>query len=100
MPFTIDPEIAAGLAVLFEGAEDQQPPAAGDVEGRRADVEALQTAVHSQLPMPDDVAISEVEVEAPDGAVVTVRCYWPTARPRRTRRPSPVRRSSTPTAAG
>lgn len=75
MPFTYDPEVGAGLAALFAAAGDVPLPAVGDVAARRTNVEALQTAIHAQLPMPGDVTIRDFEATADDGTSLLVRWY-------------------------
>jgi len=75
MAFSLDPEVGAALAAMYAEAGDAQPPAVGDVASRRQNVEALQTAVHGLLPMPDDVTMTDYETEAEDGARLLLRWY-------------------------
>jgi acetyl esterase/lipase len=75
MPFSMDPEVGAGLAALFAEAGDAPLPPVGDVATRRQNVEALQVALHTQLPTPDDVTIEDFETMAEDGAVLLLRWY-------------------------
>lgn len=73
MPFTLDPEIAAGLAALIP--EDAPVPPAGDIAARREGVEALQRAVHGSVPMPDDVSYRDLSTTTEDGAEILLRWY-------------------------
>ncbi len=75
MAFTLDPQVGAALAAMYAAAGDAQPPAVGDVASRRQNVEALQTAVHGLLPMPDDVTMQDYETAAEDGATLLLRWY-------------------------
>lgn len=75
MTFSLDPEIAAGLAALYEGAEEAALPPVGDVESRRAGVEGLQRAIHGQLPTPSDVTTKDFETVTEDGATLLLRWY-------------------------
>lgn len=75
MPFSLDPDVGAGLAVLFAAAGDAPLPPAGDVATRRQNVEALQRAVHAQLPTPADVTMKDFEVTTAEGATLLARWY-------------------------
>jgi acetyl esterase/lipase len=68
-------EIADALAALFADVGDAPLPVAGDVESRRTGVEALQAAVHGQLPESPDVTITDYETTTPDGASMLLRWY-------------------------
>lgn len=81
MPFTIDPEVGAGLAVLLAAAGDAPLPPAGDVATRRQAIEALQTAMHGSLPTPADVVVQDFETTAEDGATLALRWYAKTGTP-------------------
>ena len=93
MPFTLDPELAAGFAALTEEIGEVEPMAAGDVASRRKVYDDLQRTIHSRLPATTDVTITDHETTTADGARLLLRWY---AEPGRT----PDRPSSTPTAAG
>ncbi|GAA2005167.1 alpha/beta hydrolase [Nakamurella flavida] len=75
MPYSLDPQVAAGLAALAGPDEPPPPLPAGDVEGRRAAVEALQTVAHALLPTPSDVAVRDFETTTADGATLLLRWY-------------------------
>lgn len=75
MPFALDPEVGAALAVLFAGAGDIPLPPAGDVTTRRKNVETMQAALHAQLPMPTDVTIRDFTTMTDDGACLLLRWY-------------------------
>lgn len=75
MPFSLDPEIAAGLAALNERIGEIEPMAVGDVASRRAVYDELQRAIHAQLPAPEDVTITDYETTTADGARLLLRWY-------------------------
>jgi len=75
VPFSLDPEVGAALAVLFADAGGSPLPVVGDVATRRKTVERLQTAIHAQLPMPDDVTIRDFRTTTEDGASLPLRWY-------------------------
>ena len=75
MPFTLDPEIAAGFAALNERFGEVQPMPVGDVASRRKVYDSLQRVIHGQLPAPDDVTITDYETTAADGAQLLLRWY-------------------------
>jgi acetyl esterase/lipase len=75
MPFVPDPEFLAAFAPIAAAAEGLVPPPVGDVATRRVTVEATQTAMHSALPMPDDVEIADYATTTPDGATLLLRWY-------------------------
>ncbi len=67
MPFSLDPEVGAGLAELFADVGDAPLPVVGDVAARRQNIEGLQAMLHGALPMPADVSITDLETTAEDG---------------------------------
>ena len=75
MSFTLDPQVATALAALMGPDEPPPPLPAGDVAGRRAAVEGLQTFAHGQLPTPTDVTIQDHETTTTDGATLLLRWY-------------------------
>lgn len=75
MPFTIDPEIAAGLAPLLAMAEGVEPPAAGDWQTRRTTIEALMVTLADAQPTPADVSTTDYETTAEDGTAIHMRWY-------------------------
>ena len=75
MPFTLDPEIEAGLAALNERIGEIEPMPVGDVVRRRAVYDPLQRVMFDQLPFPDDVAISDHKTTALDGTSLLLRWY-------------------------
>ncbi|MEZ2392031.1 alpha/beta hydrolase [bacterium RCC_150] len=75
MTFSLDPEIAEGVASLFEGFGEVQPMAVGDVGSRRAIFDKMQQMMHEQLPFPSDVIIKDYETITEDGARMLLRWY-------------------------
>ena len=73
MALTYDPEIAAALAPL--AGSGFNPPAVGDIEGRRAMWEPIIGAASTAQPIPDDVTTSEQHATADDGAQIKMRWY-------------------------
>ena len=73
MALTYDPEIAAALAPM--AGSGFNPPAAGDIEGRRAMWEPIIGAASTAQPVPDDVTTSEHLATAGDGAQIKMRWY-------------------------
>ena len=73
MALTYDPEIAAALAPMAESGFN--PPAVGDIEGRRAMWEPIIGAASTAQPIPDDVTTSEHHATADDGAQIKMRWY-------------------------
>src|SRR5690349_8305049 len=75
MPFSLDPEVAAGLAGLEDKIGGIAPMAVGDVTGRRNVYDPLQHMLLRQLPSVDDVDIKNYEIEVSDAATVHIRWY-------------------------
>ena len=75
MPFTLDPELAAGFAALTEEIGEVEPMAAGDVASRRKVYDDLQRTIHSRLPATTDVTITDHETTTADGARLLLRWY-------------------------
>ena len=75
MPFSLDPEVAAGLAALDEKIGQVEPMAVGDVATRRRVYDPLQRMILSQLPVPGDVTINDYKATTADGAQVLLRWY-------------------------
>ena len=75
MPFSLDPEVAAGLAGLEDKIGEIAPMAVGDVTGRRNVYDPLQHMLLRQLPPVDDVDIKNYEIEVSDTATVQLRWY-------------------------
>lgn len=75
MPFTIDPQIAEGLAPIMAMAEGVEPPPAGDWQTRRTSVEGLMVALGDMQPTPDDVSTADHEITLQDGSTIAARWY-------------------------
>jgi len=75
MSLTLDPEIAAALAPMAGAMAATEPPAVGDVAGRRALWEPVIGAAGTAQPIPADVTTSEHHATADDGARVRMRWY-------------------------
>ena len=73
MALAYDPQIAAALAPL--AGSGFNPPAVGDIEGRRAMREPIIGAASTAQPIPDDVTTSEQYATADDGAQIKIRWY-------------------------
>jgi len=75
MSFSLDTELAEGLASLF--AQTQELPAlpVGDVNSRRQSYDAVQREMHAQLPVASDVTITDYEATADDGQPVLLRWF-------------------------
>ncbi len=75
MPFSLDPEIAENVAILFRDLGDLEPIAVGEIASRRAIFDKMQLMMFEQLPMPDDVTIRNFETIAEDGTSIVLRWY-------------------------
>jgi acetyl esterase/lipase len=75
MTLTYDPEFAAAMAGMAEAMAGVQPPAVGDVEGRRAMWEPILAAAGAAQPFPVDVTMRDVHATAQDGAEIQMRWY-------------------------
>lgn len=75
MAWELDHQVAAALAPLAEAMAEQVPPPAGDVAGRRQNVEALLATFFAALPSVDDVKTTEHQATAADGHQVPMRLY-------------------------
>ena len=75
MSFSLNPEIAEGLAALDEKFGEIEPMKVGDVTTRRAVYDALQRVILTQLPAPDDVTIEDHKTTAADGTQLLLRWY-------------------------
>ena len=75
MSFSLNPEIAEGLAALDEKFGEVESMAVGDVVRRRAVYDDLQRVILTQLPTPDDVTITDFKTTASDGEQLLLRWY-------------------------
>jgi acetyl esterase/lipase len=75
LPFSLDPEIADGLAALAERIGEVEPMAVGDVVSRRTVFDPLQRILFAQLPVPEDVTIKDYETTSADGTPLLLRWY-------------------------
>lgn len=74
----LDPEVAAGLAVLAP-ASREDPPAVGDVEARRRNARRVAEGVSAVLPEIPGVQVQRFALPAADGASVPLLWYRSTA---------------------
>jgi acetyl esterase/lipase len=75
MAFTLDPEVAKALEPMAAAMVDAVPPAVGDVDSRRAVLDAFMALTESRQSMPTDVKMTDFHVTAVDGADVLLRWY-------------------------
>jgi acetyl esterase/lipase len=75
MTFSLNAEIAVGLERLGKELGEIAPMAVGDVAKRREVYDALQRFIFSKLEHPSDVAMTEYETTASDGAAIRLRWY-------------------------
>jgi acetyl esterase/lipase len=75
MAFTLDPEVAKALEPMAAAMVDAVPPAVGDVDSRRAVLDAFMALTESRQSMPTDVKMTDFHVTADDGADVLLRWY-------------------------
>ncbi len=75
MAFSLNAELATGLARLGEEIGEVAPMAVGDVARRREVYDALQRFIFSKLEHPSDVTMTEYEAPASDGAKIQLRWY-------------------------
>ncbi|MEU6741980.1 alpha/beta hydrolase [Streptosporangium sandarakinum] len=75
MSLSLDPEIAEALAPMAGAMAAAEPPAVGDVMGRRAMWEPIIGAAGTAQPIPEDVRTSEHHATADDGARIRMRWY-------------------------
>src|SRR5205085_3828972 len=75
LPFSLDPEVAAGLAALSEKIGEVVPMPVGDVAARRNFYDPMQRMMLTQLPAPSDVTTKDYKATTPDGAQVLLRWY-------------------------
>lgn len=76
MTFTLDPEVAAVLEAALENNGPPPTPPIGDVQTRRAALDAMLEYFNNQAQPPaDDVEVTDHEVIAADGAVLLARWY-------------------------
>lgn len=75
MTFVLDPEVAAALAPMAEAMADATPPPVGDVQTRRASLNAMLAQADSVQPMPPDVTITDYHTVTEDGASILLRWY-------------------------
>ncbi|TDO51574.1 acetyl esterase/lipase [Kribbella sp. VKM Ac-2527] len=75
MPFSLDPEVAAGLETLSERIGEVEPMPVGDVMARRAVYDELQRVIHGMPPVPDDVTITDYKTSTEEGAQLLLRWY-------------------------
>jgi acetyl esterase/lipase len=75
MTLELDPQIAAALAPLMEHAGDAPPLKAGDVAGRRAELDPMLTGINQLEPAPADVTTTDFHLTTDDGATLLVRWY-------------------------
>ena len=59
MTLTFDPELAAALAPIAEAMAETTPPPVGDVETRRASLEAITAGAGAAQPTPPDVTTAD-----------------------------------------
>jgi acetyl esterase/lipase len=69
--FTVDPQLSTILAPMAGIPQ----PAAGDVEGRRAVLEAMMAQTAALQPTPGDVVTTDFHAVAEDGAKILLRWY-------------------------
>jgi acetyl esterase/lipase len=76
MPFTLDPEVAAGLAALMNGAPAPPPSPEGDITSRRTAGEGTIGALGQTLYAVDKkVKSKDYYAKAKDGASILLRWY-------------------------
>ncbi|KAK4985778.1 hypothetical protein LTR50_005736 [Elasticomyces elasticus] len=74
MPFTMDPEVGAGIQNIF-GTNPPAPPPVGDIEGRRKAVGAFVEATAALLPKTEDVSSKDYHTKAEDGTEILLRWF-------------------------
>jgi acetyl esterase/lipase len=77
LPFSLDPEVAAGLAALSEKIGEVPPMPVGDVAARRTMYDPMQRMMLTQLPAPSDVVSKDYKTTTTDGAQLLLRWYAP-----------------------
>lgn len=76
MSFTLDPQVAATLHAMAEQSGPLPAPPVGDIENRRADLNAmLEWANNGAQPIADQIKIVDHEVSAADGSTLLARWY-------------------------
>lgn len=75
MSFSLNPEIAEGLAALNERFGEIEPMAVGDIATRRNVYDALQRVILAQVPAPGDVTTKDYKTTAADGDQLLLRWY-------------------------
>jgi acetyl esterase/lipase len=75
LPFSLDPEVAAGLAALSEKIGEVAPMPVGDVAARRNVYDPMQRMMLTQLPPPSDVTTKDYKTTTTDGAQLLLRWY-------------------------
>jgi acetyl esterase/lipase len=75
MSLFLDPEIAEALAPVGAAMAGAEPPAVGDIAGRRAMWEPIIGASGTAQPIPADVRTNEHYATADDGARIKMRWY-------------------------
>jgi acetyl esterase/lipase len=76
MTFSLDPEVAAVLRAALEKNGPPPTPPAGDVQTRRAALDAMLDHFNNQAQPPaGDVEVTDYEVTAADGAALLARWY-------------------------
>ncbi len=81
MALTIDPQIGAGMMALFGDGPMPPPPAAGDVETRRASFSALFAGLAAAQPPTEGVTVQDFATQAKDGHEILLRWYTPRGEP-------------------
>lgn len=76
-----DPEIALAMAERAGAAAPAPPLAVGDVQGRRAQIEAECQMLSAAAGIPQDVDIHDGQCTAEDGARLALRVYTPPGSP-------------------
>jgi acetyl esterase/lipase len=75
MGFRLDDELEKGLMALNEKIGDVPEMAVGDVESRRRVYDPLQRTIFEQLPVADDVMMTDCTTTSRDGAQILMRWY-------------------------
>ncbi|WPG98816.1 alpha/beta hydrolase domain-containing protein [Acrodontium crateriforme] len=75
MPFSLNPDIASGLATMLGGQPLPPKPPAGDVITRRQNVEGMWGGLMAGFPDINDVETQDFHVKASDGHEILLRWF-------------------------
>jgi len=75
MGFTLDDELMKGLTALNEKIGEVPEMAVGDVETRRRVYDPIQRSIMEQLPVADDVVMTDYATTSRDGSQIAMRWY-------------------------